>query len=49
MLQAIQRENVNIPGGSVDMGSRKFNIKTSGDYKTVDEVRNTIVSGTGGK
>ncbi|HEV2479354.1 MAG TPA: efflux RND transporter permease subunit [Puia sp.] len=49
VLQAIQRENVNIPGGSVDMGSRKFNIKTSGDYKTVDEVRNTIVSGTGGK
>jgi len=49
VLQAIERENVNIPGGSVDMGARKFNIKTSGDYKTVDEVRNTIVSGTGGK
>ena len=49
VLQAIQRENVNIPGGSVDMGSRKFNIKTSGDYKTVDEVRNTIVSSNGGK
>jgi multidrug efflux pump subunit AcrB len=49
VLQAIQRENVNIPGGSVDMGARKFNIKTSGDYKTVDEVRNTIVSGAGGK
>ncbi|HWB93521.1 MAG TPA: efflux RND transporter permease subunit [Puia sp.] len=49
VLQAIQRENVNIPGGSVDMGSRKFNIKTSGDYKTVDEVRNTIVSSIGGK
>ena len=49
VLQAIQRENVNIPGGSIDMGSRKFNIKTSGEYKTVDEVRNTIVSGAGGK
>lgn len=49
VLQAIQRENVNIPGGSVDMGDRKFNIKTSGDYKTVDEVRNTIVTSVGGK
>jgi multidrug efflux pump subunit AcrB len=49
VLQAIQGENVNIPGGSIDMGSRKFNIKTSGDYKSVDEIRNTIVSGAGGK
>lgn len=49
ILQAIQGENVNIPGGSIDMGSRKFNVKTSGDYKTVDEIKNTIVSSAGGK
>ena len=49
VLQAIQRENVNIPGGSVEMGPRKFNVKTSGDYKTVEEIKNTIVSSTAGK
>ncbi len=49
VLQAIQGENVNIPGGSIDMGSRKFNVKTSGDYKSVDEIKNTIVSSVGGK
>jgi multidrug efflux pump subunit AcrB len=49
VLQAIQRENVNIPAGSIEMGTRKFNVKTSGDYKSVDEIRNTIVSSTGGK
>jgi multidrug efflux pump subunit AcrB len=49
VLQAIQQENVNIPGGSIDMGSRKFNIKTSGEYKTVDEVKNTIVTSVSGK
>jgi multidrug efflux pump subunit AcrB len=49
VLQAIQRENVNIPGGSVEMGSRKFNVKTSGDYKSLDEIRNTIVNSAGGK
>src|SRR5579863_7815152 len=48
VLQAIQRENVNIPGGSIDMGAKKFNVKTSGDYKTVDEISNTIFSSTGG-
>ena len=49
VLQAIQRENVNIPAGSVDMGDRKFNVKTSGDYKSVEEIKNTIVSSNGGK
>jgi len=49
VLQSIQGENVNIPGGSIDMGSRKFNIKTTGDYKTIDEIRNTVVSSVAGK
>src|SRR5882757_4430265 len=49
VLRAIQNENVNIPGGSIEMGAKKFNIKTSGDYKSVDEIKNTIVSGSGGK
>src|SRR5258708_3385030 len=49
VLLAIQRENVNIPAGSVEMGTRKFNVKTTGDYKTVDEIKNTIVTSSGGK
>jgi multidrug efflux pump subunit AcrB len=46
---AIQSENVNIPGGSIEMGEKKFNIKTSGDYKSVEEIKNTIVSNVNGK
>jgi multidrug efflux pump subunit AcrB len=49
VLAAIQSENVNIPGGSIEMGAKKFNIKTSGNYKSLDEINNTIVSSTGGK
>ncbi len=49
VLLAIQRENVNIPAGSVEMGTRKFNVKTTGDYKSVDEIKNTIVLSSGGK
>src|SRR5690606_2173668 len=49
VLAAIQSENVNIPGGSIEMGTKKFNVKTSGDYESLDEIRNTIVSSVGGK
>ncbi|MBC7903168.1 MAG: efflux RND transporter permease subunit [Gemmatimonadaceae bacterium] len=49
VLGAIQAENVNIPAGSVEMGMRKFNVKTSGVYKDVEEIRNTIVSSSGNK
>ncbi|MBI3567702.1 MAG: efflux RND transporter permease subunit [Gemmatimonadetes bacterium] len=47
VLQAIGSESANIPGGSVDAGGRKLNVKTSGSYRTIDEVRQTIVGGNG--
>jgi multidrug efflux pump subunit AcrB len=49
VMGAIQRENVNIPGGSIEMGAKKFNIKTSGNYQTIEEIKNTIVSSANGK
>lgn len=49
VLGAIQGENVNIPGGSIEMGAKKFNVKTSGNYKSVEEIKNTIVSSANGK
>jgi len=49
VLGAIQSENVNIPGGSIEMGSKQFNVKTSGDYKTIQEIQNTIVSSINGR
>lgn len=49
VIGAIQSENVNIPGGSIDMGTKKYNIKTSGDYKSLDEIKNTIVASVNGK
>ena len=48
VINAIQSENANIPGGSIDIGSKKFNIKTSGNYKNIDELKRTVVgSGAG--
>ncbi len=49
VLGALQSENMNIPGGSVLVSTRKFNVKTSGEYKSVEEIRNTIVFASGNK
>jgi multidrug efflux pump subunit AcrB len=43
VIQAIQSNNVNIPGGDLDMGQSKFNIKTNGNYKSLSDIQNTIV------
>ncbi len=47
VLGAIQSENTNIPGGSIDMATKKLNVKTSGEYKSLEEIRNTVVKSTG--
>ncbi|MFN4257063.1 MAG: efflux RND transporter permease subunit, partial [Saprospiraceae bacterium] len=46
---ALQSENVSIPGGSVNVGERQFSVETSGDYESIEEVRNTIINVNGGK
>ncbi|MCU0407658.1 MAG: efflux RND transporter permease subunit [Bacteroidales bacterium] len=43
IIGAIQSENANIPGGSIEAGPRKFNVKTSGSYSSLEEVKRTIV------
>jgi multidrug efflux pump subunit AcrB len=40
---SILSNNINIPGGSVDIGSKSFNIKTSGSYSNLNEIKNTVV------
>ncbi len=47
ILGAIQSSSQNIPGGSVDLGNRRFNIQTSGDYESLDDIRRTIIASTG--
>jgi len=46
VLAALGSDNINIPGGSVDAGIRRFNVKTRGSYRTIDEVRATVIAGT---
>lgn len=48
VFAAIGGDATNIPAGSLDAGARRFDVKTSGDYASVDEVRATVVRHVGG-
>lgn len=48
VVSAIRAESTNLPAGSLDAGARRFTVKTSGDYASVDEVRATVVRTQGG-
>jgi len=48
VISAIGGESEDVPAGSVETGARRLNVKTSGDYASVDEVRETIVRSAGG-
>ena len=34
----------NVPGGFIDAGSKRFSVKTSGDYQSLDEIRRTVLN-----
>jgi len=49
LVQALQSENSDIPGGVIDIGSRSFSLQTSGSYETLDQVRDTVVAAVAGR
>jgi len=48
LLSALGSDNTQIPGGSVDVGTRRYNIATAGRYRTADEVTQTVIAGANG-
>jgi multidrug efflux pump subunit AcrB len=44
----IQSEAANIPAGSIRAGEKLYNVKTSGKYKDIEEIRNTVVFSANG-
>lgn len=49
VMNAISSEAANIPGGSVHAGEKSFSVKTSGNYQSIEQIRNTIVASSQGK
>jgi multidrug efflux pump subunit AcrB len=49
VTNAINSNNANIPGGEVTIGGRSLNVRSSGAYSSLEEIRNTVVNSYQGK
>lgn len=49
LASAIQQENVNIPGGTMNVGSQTFSLRLDGEFKESDDMRNIVVSSRNGR
>jgi len=47
VLDAVAGDNLNLPGGAVELGARRFNLRTSGYYTSLEQIRGTPVGGDG--
>lgn len=44
VISILQSENMNIPGGNIDLGNKRFNVLTSGLYKSLEDIGNTVIN-----
>ena len=45
---AIQGQSQNVPGGAVEVGLRRYNLRTSGSYTSLEQIADTVVGASGG-
>ncbi len=48
VLNALGSDNAAIPGGSVDVGTRRFNLAATGRYRSLEQMEQTVVTGNAG-
>lgn len=44
LQHALMGSAANVPGGFIDAGTKRFSVKTSGDYQSLDEIRRTVLN-----
>ncbi|MGI6180591.1 MAG: efflux RND transporter permease subunit [Agathobaculum sp.] len=44
VAQQIGADNMAVPGGDLDRGSQSLSVRTDGEYKTVDDVKNALIA-----
>ncbi|MCL6270461.1 efflux RND transporter permease subunit [Sansalvadorimonas sp. 2012CJ34-2] len=49
LLNAIKASSVNLPGGHTLAGERRFTVRTSGDYRDLNQIRRTAVTSRNGQ
>ncbi len=47
--EALNRENVTLPGGDIKDGYSDFYVRTDGEFKNLDEIRNTVIQYVDGR
>lgn len=47
VLGALRSDNLVVPGGAVDVGTRRFSVETGSRYETVEQVRSSVVTADG--
>ncbi|MFN8331230.1 MAG: efflux RND transporter permease subunit [Saprospiraceae bacterium] len=46
VMGRLKANNINIPGGDIDLGTRKYNIKTNSEFQNIEDIRAMIVQST---
>ena len=44
IAQILRGENINMSGGFIEQGLREFSLRTAGEFKNLDEIKNTIIA-----
>ena len=43
IMESLKKRNVSVPGGSLTQDSKEFNIRTTGEFYTIEEIENVII------
>ncbi|WP_279322755.1 efflux RND transporter permease subunit, partial [Rhodothermus marinus] len=49
VINAIQRENTNLPGGSIDVDRLNYLVRVDGEFEVPEEINNIVIKAPGGK
>ncbi|HAA78212.1 TPA: AcrB/AcrD/AcrF family protein, partial [Candidatus Latescibacteria bacterium] len=49
VVDAIQRENVTLPGGSMDIGSYRYSVRVPGEVQEVSEIAGLVIKAANGR
>ncbi len=43
IIAAIKMRNLNVPGGNISFGKTEYTLRAIGEYKNMDEIKNTVI------
>ncbi len=48
VINALQAQNVNVPGGSIEVGDVKYLVRVPGEFESMSEIENLVLKAPGG-